>query len=209
MEMTSSEQAIGVLETCERALRKLMADASGEGDYLGVERITEMAKAIAGIAAEGRSSWSYAAAQPAADSQRAEPNGKSVPAGERRAKAGTDEYPRFFRRGDELVKVGWSKSEKKEYHHRAPRPVVDVVAAKVRQVGAKERLFNGDALLPLKDPTSGDAIPDYQGYVALAWLKHLRIVEQRGRRAGYTLATSKQIESVVAAAWPELPEWRG
>ncbi len=30
-----------------------------------------------------------------------------------------DDYPRFFRRGDELVKVGWSKKDRREYNHRA------------------------------------------------------------------------------------------
>jgi hypothetical protein len=119
-----------------------------------------------------------------------------------------DEYPKFFRRGEELVKVGWSKKERKEYHHRAPRVAVDAAASAIRQVGAKGKMFNGDSLLPLKSTNDGTAVPDYQAYVALAWLKHLGIVEQRGRRAGYTLAPEKQIESTITSAWPELAEWR-
>jgi hypothetical protein len=106
------------------------------------------------------------------------------------------------------MKVGWSKKERKEYNHRAPREAVDALAVAVRQIGAKGRLFNGDALLPLKDQ-GGSVVPDYQAYVALAWLKHLGLVEQRGRRAGYTLVPSKQIDSTITAAWPQLAEWRG
>ena len=35
-----------------------------------------------------------------------------------------DEYPRFQRDGDRLVKVGWSKKDGAEYEHRAPRETV-------------------------------------------------------------------------------------
>ncbi len=83
------------------------------------------------------------------------------------------------------------------------------MAALVRQVGARGRRFNGDALLPAKDPGNGAAVPDYQVYVAMAWLKHLGVLEQRGRRAGYTVVPDKQIDSEITAAWPVLEEWRG
>jgi len=204
--------AIKLLEDCEQNLRRMVAEAVGEGDYAGVLRITDWAKALAALAAEGRagrptSANTIAAAKSAVAKHN--PVSRAVSVDARRVKSAPEEYPKFFRRGDELVKVGWSKKERKEYNHRAPRQAVDAVAAVVRQIGAKGKLFNGDALLPLKDQSNGAAVPDYQAYVALAWLKHLGVVEQRGRRAGYTLAPSKQIDSAITAAWPELGEWRG
>jgi hypothetical protein len=208
-------EAIGVLAECEKNLRRLVAEAVTEGDYTSVVRITDLAKAIAALGAEGRDdrarvadSSSEFAKTAAAATHGAMPgaNGRS---GRGRRGRGSDEYPKFFRRGDELLKVGWSKKDRKEYNHRAPRQAIDAVAVAVRLAGAKGKLFNGDALLPLKDPSSGAAVPDYQAYVALAWLKHLGVVEQRGRRAGYTLVPSKQIDSTITAAWPDLAQWRG
>jgi hypothetical protein len=208
--------AIRLLGDCEKNLRKLVAEAVAEGDYSSVLCITDLAKAVAALAAEGRATDAPAAAPAAAPPSGTAKGGsdkrearRSPLTGGRTSRQPRDDYPKFFRRGDELVKVGWSKKDRKEYNHRAPRQAVDAVAVAVRQVGAKGKLFNGDALLPLKDPSNGAAVPDYQAYVALAWLKHLGVVEQRGRRAGYTLVPSKHIESTMTTAWPELAEWRG
>jgi hypothetical protein len=204
-------EAIHLLEECEQGLRKLVAEAVGEGDYASVLRIADLAKAIAALAAEGRSTPLPSAAPPAGinvgNVNHAVPVGATT-AGGRKLRA-ADVYPKFFRRGDELVKVGWSKNDRKEYNHRAPRVAIDAVAAAVRQIGAKGKLFNGDGLLPLKNLTDGTAIPNYQAYVALAWLKHLGVVEQHGRRGGYTLALEKQIDTTITAAWPDLAEWQG
>lgn len=217
MQMKCNE-ATRLLDECERELRKLVAEAASEGDYPSVLRITDWAKAVAALAAEGHSAkpLSTATLADATTAGRAKggTNASSEleiapPSGVRKLRRTSDAYPKFFRRGNELVKVGWSKKDRKEYNHRAPRQAVDAVGFAVRQIGAKGKLFNGEALLPLKDPTDGAAVPGYQAYVALAWLRHLGLVEQRGRRGGYTLAREKQIDSTITAAWPILPEWRG
>ena len=197
-----------LLHDCEQGLRKLVADAAGEGDYSGVQRIADLAKAIAALGAEGRAIPSPPPASPTTVPAAPTAPRPSQSIG-RRSRSPVEPYPRFLRRGDELVKVGWSKKDRKEYHHRAPRKAVDAVAAAVRQVGARGKRFNGDALLPLKDPTDGTPVPDYQAYVGLAWLKHLGLVKQIGRRAGYTLVPDRQIDGTITTAWPELAEWRG
>jgi hypothetical protein len=207
-------EAMDLLEGCERGLRKLVADAAGEGDYVAVEKINDLAKAISALASEGRS-IAESSITPTSRTTYAASNGGQTgastaarPAG-RKTRPPVDEYPKFFRRGDELVKVGWSKSDRREYNHRAPRSTVEAAAAAVRQVGSKGKMFNGDALLPLKDPTTGSVVPDYQAYVALAWLRHLGLVEQHGRRSGYSIVPDKQIESAITSEWAELAEWRG
>ncbi|MGB7157700.1 MAG: hypothetical protein WBD40_06515 [Tepidisphaeraceae bacterium] len=217
MEWKEVTEALG---ECERKLRRLVAEAVNAGDYAAVLRITDLAKAVAGLAEDGRSG------DPALPGRSGDP---ALPPATAMAAVGgaanrviaatapapilrrsrAEDYPKFFRRGDELVKVGWSKKERKEYNHRAPRRAVDAVAVAVRQIGAKGKLFLGDALLPLKDPADGRALPDYQAYVALAWLKELSLVEQHGRRAGYSLVPGKQIDSAVTSAWSKLVEWRG
>lgn len=200
-------KAIELLEKCEQGLRGLVAEAAGQGDYAAVQRIADLAKAVGALVAEVRPDSAAITHTPHPVSVPLPRNPAPAPA-ERRRAAPTD-YPRFFRRGDELVKVGWSKKDRREYNHRAPRAAVDAIAAGIRQVGTKGKVFNGDALLPLKDLTDGTAIPDYQGYVALAWLKHLGVVTQEGKRSGYTLTPDKSIDSTITSAWPELAEWRG
>jgi hypothetical protein len=180
-------------------------------------RIADWAKAIAALAGEARAGQPAEAGRVSGGTGAGSANGPAArqalapgaaAIGGRRANPRED-YPKFFRRVDELVKVGWSKKERKEYSHRATRRVVDVVAAAVRQVGVRGKLFNGDALIPMKDPSDGAAVPDYQIYVTLAWLTNLGVLEQRGRRVGYALVPQKQVDSTITAAWATLPEWRG
>ena len=45
--------AIGLLAQCEKEMRQLVAQAAKEGDYVSVLRITDMAKALAALTAEG------------------------------------------------------------------------------------------------------------------------------------------------------------
>jgi hypothetical protein len=195
-------EAIRLLDDCEKSLRQLMSEAATEGDYGSVGRINELAKAIVALAADGR---------PRPHEDRTSSGNVPGDATRLSGPAARKEriYPQFFRKGDELVKVGWSKKGRSEYNHRAPRRAVIATAIAIRHAGAKGKLFNGDALLPLKDPGEGSMLPSYQAYVALAWLKHLGIVEQHGHRGGYTAATGKETDNTIATAWPELPEWHG
>jgi len=204
MEMKWND-ATALLEECERGLRKLVSQAADEGDYPAVQRIAGVAKAVSALAAEGRT---LQPADAAAAPWHLQTPASSSPAA-RKSRPPADIYPQFFRRGDELVKVGWSKKDRKQYSHRAPRRAVDAVAAALRRIGGKGQLFTGDKLLPLKDATDGSPLADYQAYVALAWLKHLGIVKQHGRKSGYTLVPDKQVDSITTAAWAELKEWQG
>jgi hypothetical protein len=120
-----------------------------------------------------------------------------------------DDYPKFFRRGKELVKVGWSKTDRDEYIHRSPRRVVDALVGAIKQLGTRGKLFTSEDFLPLKDPDDGSDFPPYQGYLAMVWLKQLGLVEQHGRRGGYSLVRDRSIDSTITTAWEELTDWRG
>ncbi len=194
------QKALDLLHDCEEGLRKLGAEAFAEGDYLSVNRIRDAATLVASLAGDTPTSPAPSPATQKTSAPKTQPH-----AGKPQKR--TDVYPKFFRRGDELVKVGWSKKERKEYNHRAPRAAVDATAAVVGRVGANGRLFNGDALLPLKN-TNGETIPDYQVYVALAWFKELDVIEQRGIRAGYTTRPTP-LSPAINSAWATLDEWRG
>lgn len=206
-----TKEARRVLVECEQGLRRLVAEAAKEGDYSAIEQIAGWAKLVGSLAADGEAGTGNIPAAP----EVAQPDSAARYIGPvrgstagRRGRPAAGEYPKFFRRGDDLVKVGWSKKGRREYSHRAPRSAVDAVAVAIRRVGAKGKMFNGDALLPLQDG-SGSDVPVYQAYVALAWLKQLGILNQHGVRSGFTLVDPASIDHMISASWPTLPEWVG
>jgi hypothetical protein len=58
-------------------------------------------------------------------------------------------------------------------------------------------------VLPLKDPATGSAYPDYPFYVCLAWLKSSGLVIQHGRQ-GYSLPRGIELDKSVEALWTNL-----
>src|SRR5437879_5599795 len=121
------KEAVSALDECEQKLRRQVAEAAAQGDYAGVHQITGWAMAVAAMAAEGRGGtvWTSVAPRMADAVAVAGTNGGgtrpgvatlAAPLG-RKARPAAEDYPRFFRRGDELVKVGWSKKDRREYNH--------------------------------------------------------------------------------------------
>lgn len=182
-------KAIKVLGKCEADLRALVGSAADSGDYDAVLRITSWAKQIAVMARE-----------------------TSVNAPEKRLVAeGTNKaeprpaYPRFERRGDQLIKIGWSKREKSEYEHKAPWKAALILAKAAAEAGKDGRIFQVNALLPLSDPKDGTEIPDYQVYLVIAWWRSAGLLDQRGRQ-GYSIPNASQLHQAAESAWANLLE---
>lgn len=193
--------AIPILENCEKGLRKLVAEAAAEGKYSELLKITEWAKTISLVLSNATNETTKTSVKTAADNL--SPS-KRQPTSIRRIKR----YPIFFRHGSELIKVGWSKKYRTEYNHRAPKEVINTLAKLVQEIGGKGKVFTGDRLLPMKNNNNG-TWPDYQVYLSLAWLKELGLLEQRGRRGGYKIAPQKNIEATIDSGWLQLQEWEG
>jgi hypothetical protein len=111
------------------------------------------------------------------------------------------QYPRFVREGDSLVKIGWSKSQRAEYEHKSPKRLLAVLCESLTSANGKRITMN--KVLPLKDPVTGSAFPDYQSYVCLAWLKSAGLVTQHGRQ-GYSLPKGVELEKSVETLWTNL-----
>src|SRR4051812_24734019 len=123
-----SDTAITALEECEKSLRVAAASALTDGNYGKARQIMAWAENVASMAMVARGTR---AAEEAAQSDAGQGVARGVggdegaleagsaPEGEGGARMLSDEYPRFMRRGDELVKIGWSKSDRTEYQHRA------------------------------------------------------------------------------------------
>jgi hypothetical protein len=103
------------------------------------------------------------------------------------------------------VKIGWSKTSRTEYEHRAQKRVVDAVLKAVVSAGQKSQVFTVESLLPITDTADGTEIPAYQVYLALAWLRTEGFVNQHGRE-GYSLLVTANIEKTVEDRWTALPD---
>jgi hypothetical protein len=121
-----------------------------------------------------------------------------------RAKSQRSSYPKFVRQGEELVKIGWSRSEKSEYEHKCPKKVLALLAAAITRVGANGRRFPIDRVLPIADPADGRRIPDYQVYLCVAWFRELGLLVQHGRQ-GYSLTTKAPVGTLIEARWADVP----
>ena len=179
----SIEKAKAILTACEAELRALVAQAAKSGNYDAVDQVTSWARSISAL------------------------SGSAVPAiapNSHRQKIPAATYPRFGRRGDVLVKIGWSKREKAEYEHKAPLTSVVFVANIVKKKGADGRIFQVSTLLPCED-ADGTTIPDYQVYLVIAWWKLLGLIEQHGRQ-GYSIPRASDFVSNVKKACSNLVE---
>ncbi|MCC7293030.1 MAG: hypothetical protein IT449_13295 [Phycisphaerales bacterium] len=123
----------------------------------------------------------------------------------RRRAPAKGEYPKFFREGDTLIKVAWSKKQRAEYQHKAPRRAVDLLAAAIARKASRTGRFTTEELFPLKDPHDGAEVPSYQAYVALAWLKSAGMVRQKGK-GGYTVKGASEVQEKVPPLWLTLLE---
>lgn len=180
-------KAQAALAKCESELRSLLGQAANAGDYDAVLKLTSWAKAVAALV--GASS----------------PPASLLDKVTTKKRALATKYPRFGRRGDSLVKVGWSKREKAEYEHKAPLRAVAVVADVVKKKGADGRIFQINALLPCFGPDGETIVADYQVYLIVAWWKTVGLLEQHGRQ-GYSIPKPSNFASDVEHACNDLIE---
>ncbi len=193
------KRGVETLAVCESSLQELIGQAAAARDYGAIMELTSMAKAVADIASSVKGDGP-AAAQPPAGRPAA---GESGRAATRKKK--TADYPKFIKRGDDLIKTGWSKKGKKEYQHKTAHKAVHAVVAALAKLGAAGAVFATDNLMAAIEPSDGSPVPEYQVYVALAWLKHTGLIDQHGRQ-GYSVPRAATLRQAVDAAWKETPE---
>jgi hypothetical protein len=136
------------------------------------------------------------------ESHRSTPNGNGSAPIKTKLPNRSSAYPLFFRDGDLLVKVAWSKKERKPYEHRAPFAVVETLLATVQKKWDR-KVFQATNLIPLRNGPY-DQYPSYQCYLALLWLRQLNVVGKRGRE-GYFLRPKATTPDKLRALWMNLP----
>ena len=191
---TLENRVAEILTAAEDKVRKVIADAAESGDYRGVDYGRRVAVAISEI---GKGLGGAGASSKASDvgADRASGKAKQKTAG-RKGRKGA--YPRFEIEGDQLVKIGWSKKQKREYSHKVPKDVFERV---VKGMAALARRSSGpfaaEDVIEIVG-SEGESIPSYQTYVVLAFLRDRGCVEQKGRE-GYDIPVG--IENDANALW--------
>lgn len=199
--MERVERASGLIRDAEAALRSIVAEAAAAGDYDSVmriagwaralEQIVSFAPAVSGMDLRSKATATRANHSSARDVQRTTPRSG-------------EQYPRFFRDGDRLVRVAWSKSENQEYEHKAHLAVFRALTTALAEKGEDGRVFSTDELLPVRD-SDGSAFPSYQVYVWIGLLRQAGLIEQHGRR-GYSMLHPSDFGAAAEAVWHNLPE---
>lgn len=198
-----TDGVVAALKCCEEELRRLAAEAAAEGDYDMLARLGNTARTVSEIGREWQAS---PLAQGNAESDAAAIAREApAPASAGRTRPGRGatkhSYPRFMRRGDELVKIGWSKRDRKEYQHRAAHNLLVALRQALLDAARRRRLFTMDAL---DRQLSSSGSPGYQAYVWLAWLRTGGLVKQHGRQ-GYSVVKAATFEKDVDQAFAKLP----
>jgi hypothetical protein len=199
--MSIIQRTENLLADTERTLVGLANEAGAARDYDQAASLIELARKIKQLGEQFRSTASKAAEAPNPLDALMELGAAAeikVPV-KTRNKLG--QYPKFVREGDNLVKIGWSKSQRAEYEHKSPKRLLAVLCDSLTSANGKRIMMH--KVLPLKDPVTGSAFPDYQSYVCLAWLKSAGLVTQHGRQ-GYSLPKGIVLQKSVEALWANL-----
>jgi hypothetical protein len=198
------DRASITIRRAEQDIRGLIAEAATSGEYDLVSKLSGIARHLSDLAEEAAIGAQRGVEVPVVPITKVEPRavGKSAPPAARRTTR-KDGYPRFEKSRDALVKVGWSKKERSEYIHKAPKPALDAVVQRIAELGRGGRTFTADNLPPVRISGGIDEVPSYQTYVCLAWLREVGVIEQHGRE-GYTVAAADLV-AAVSTNWDTLP----
>ena len=176
------EKIIGILTKCESDLRKLIVGAAKAGDYRSVD--------MARVAAVDIHNLRDRVLSPSL--KRKQKVGGEVSLRKRKSasrKRGRTGYPKFEVKNDTLIRIGWSKKERREYTHKTPRTAFDgtvKVMAALAQNGAGP--FTAEEIIEQVNHTESETIPSYQVYVVIGFLRARKCIVQVGRE-GYDIPT--------------------
>lgn len=203
--MDTVKRAAQILQRAEASLRGLVSEAARFGDYGSVVQIASWARTVNDLVrATPRRRERRQLGPPVTPEIQKRGKGTAPILRRTSRPAAQATYPRFLRRGDHLVRVAWSKREKKEYQHKTPHAALRALTAAIVEKGADGRVFSTDQILPIHDG-DGSEVPSYQAYVGLALLKQTGLIDQHGRQ-GYSIPRLAEFRDAVEAVWRKLPE---
>lgn len=178
---------------------QLLGEASNSRDWARVDWLLKLIKSVASLEASGNRGPAILPIQSGVALEVGPSVGAKVYQKPQLKKIGTREYPIFKREGaDTLVKVGYSKSDRRQYEHRSPRTVLERLSEQIDKVGAGGAVFTSEQILPPGEQALAD-LPTYQVYLCLAFLVQHGVVHKLGRQ-GYSIAPESAVDIRAAAS---------
>ena len=114
-------------------------------------------------------------------------------------------YPKYSRRGDNLVKTDWSGSKNVEQTHAVPYSTVTQIATTIVSEGGA--MFRKNILTDLKTP-QGKKLPIHQVYLILSWLLDSKAIRKKGR-GDYVPDYTKLTSDALRGSFGQLNEAAG
>lgn len=156
---------MGILQRAELALTEteqtlvgLANEAGAARDYDQAGTLIELARRIKLLADEFARRSSSGSGCPGDSTDPQKEDRPTVVSGMLvRSRNKLGHYPRFLREGENLIKIGWSKSERAEYEHKSPKRLLAALCEAL--MVARGRRITMDKVLPLKDATNGSVFP--------------------------------------------------
>lgn len=198
--MPPLDRAFHLLQETEAKLRGLVCEAATSGDYASVVQIASWARLLSELL-NRKSPERVSSAVPVSKSSRI---GAKGPKQVSLSKRGQRSYPLFFRQGDHVIRIAWSKRERKEYRHKAAYAILKVLAKSMAERGADGRVFATEQFLPVRDAQDSE-VPNYQAYVGISLFKQAGLIDQHGRQ-GYSIPRLAEFKDAVEAVWKKIPE---
>jgi len=174
------EQIIEILNKTENDLQKVIVEAAQARDYRSVDIARASAVSIQNL----RTQISNSACKV---EQRSAKSASGVRRKALSRKGNKSGYPKFRVMNDTLLRIGWSKKQRREYVHKAPKFVFDKTTkamATLAQNGAGP--FMAEQIIEQISSMESDTIPSYQVYVVIGLLRKTNCIKQVGRE-GYDI----------------------
>lgn len=190
---------IEILNKTESDIQEMIIEAAQAGDY----RSVDMARAAAVNIKNLRTQISNPADKANPMSMKGVSRAKRKAASRKGAKT---DYPQFKVTKDTLIRIGWSKKQRREYIHKAPRFVFEQTVkamTALSQSGAGP--FTAEQIIEHIDSMESETIPSYQIYVVIGLLRRTNCIKQLGRD-GYDIPT--ELVEKAENKWSELSNRR-
>ncbi len=194
----TDERIKEILSKAEQELRQAIVEAAEAGEYRSVD--------VARAAAVGINELQTRITNPAALSKVS--SGKKVARRKtanrvkKKSKRKGTGYPKYGVKKDALVRVGWSKKQRKEYTHKTPKDVFDKIVKVMSDLAkGSSGPFMAEEIIERVNHEASEIVPSYQVYVVIGFLREKGCIEQVGRE-GYHVPTD--VKERVRKAWIEL-----
>lgn len=194
------EQIIEIIIESENKLREVIAEAAKKGDY----RIVDTARAVAVSIQDLHARIKDPSKTMITVKTHSKPRNTILARKPKRTSQKTirTNYPKYEVRNDSLIKIGWSKKQRREYSHKVTSNVFDLTIETMNTL-AKNGAgpFTAEQIIDKVNDIVVEVIPAYQVYVVIAMLRKENCIKQLGRE-GYNIPID--VNEKAQEAWKKL-----